>query len=250
MRSVAVTVFAVFASMVISYSVRLAIGSPFTILNFAMSLIIPALVAFPMSYFTLRQSQALANAYAELNFRAVHDGLTTLLNRDGFMARVSAVEASRARYALLMIDADHFKRINDGHGHAQGDRALVLIAEALRRSCRPHDVVGRVGGEEFAAILPGLATEEDAYPIAERMRRAVENIQWLTIAGRKTRLTVSIGGGLSTAGAKAEDVLREADRSLYSAKSAGRNRVSFDRRMLEVGGGEDSNGRSSMASLG
>jgi diguanylate cyclase (GGDEF)-like protein len=247
MRSVAVTVFAVFASMAISYSVRWAVGSPFTAINFAMSVIIPALVAFPLSYFTFRQSQALADAYAELNFRAVHDGLTKLLNREGFMARVSAIEASGANCALLMIDADHFKQINDGHGHAEGDRALVLIADALRGSCRPHDVVDRIGGEEFAAVLPGLADEDEAYAIAERMRRGVENIQWLTIAGRKTRLTVSIGGALLTAGATSEDVLREADRSLYSAKARGRNRVSFDANALP-GDRADSAAAASIAS--
>ncbi|HEX8855663.1 MAG TPA: GGDEF domain-containing protein [Thermoleophilaceae bacterium] len=123
-------------------------------------------------------------------------------------------------FTLAMIDIDDFKQINDTHGHPVGDEALRLVAEALHRAVRDDDRVFRVGGEEFAVLLPGL-TAADATAAAERLREAVARIEFLV------PLTVSVGLASWPEGASDRDSLIEhADCALYQAKRAGKDRVS------------------------
>ncbi|NYI41661.1 sensor domain-containing diguanylate cyclase [Demequina lutea] len=133
-----------------------------------------------------------------------------------------------APYALLMIDIDNFKDVNDLHGHSQGDAVLAAACTLVRTCLRPNDFVGRLGGDEFVAILPGT-NARGAQVIAERMRRAIYNASWATAFP----VTVSIGIACwKGADDEAEDILARSDEALYLAKSAGRNAVSGPRTSL------------------
>jgi diguanylate cyclase (GGDEF)-like protein len=125
---------------------------------------------------------------------------------------------------LLLMDLDHFKQINDRFGHAVGDRALRLFAAVVRAELAPGDVLGRLGGEEFAALLPGRDLAE-AKAVADRIRRAFA-LAGETVAGHRVEARVSIGMALQHGSARRlEDLLEEADAALYRAKANGRDRV-------------------------
>ncbi|RTL41939.1 MAG: GGDEF domain-containing protein [Burkholderiales bacterium] len=158
-----------------------------------------------------------------LGQQAQTDELTGALNRRGLLQHLEAVHAGAAAggagYALLMVDVDHFKAINDQHGHAEGDRVLQAVSASLRTALRTDDRVGRWGGEEFCVLLPRTSLH-DARQLAERVARRVAE------DGTGVRVTVSIGVSQFTAGdADLQAVIRRADGALYDAKAAGRNRV-------------------------
>ncbi|RBY89921.1 diguanylate cyclase [Blastococcus sp. TF02A-26] len=165
-------------------------------------------------------------AAADLHSRdeAVVDPMTGLYNRLTLAARFAEVRREAAQdggtVAVVMCDVDHFKRVNDTHGHDRGDEVLVELAVRLRATLRASDLAFRVGGEEFVLLLPGRDGDE-AVSVAERVRRVVAASP---VAGLP--LTVSAGVSCRPAdGATLPDLLREADRALYAAKAAGRNRV-------------------------
>ena len=154
------------------------------------------------------------------------DHLTGVLNRRCFLDRA---EEELRRHAwrgghccVAMVDADHFKSVNDTHGHAAGDAALCAIAEVLRRETREGDLVGRLGGEEFAVMMPAT-TPELAEQVAERLRAGVAALR-LVHEGRFVPLTVSIGVSIDGR-ADLKQLLVDADAALYDAKRSGRNRV-------------------------
>lgn len=159
------------------------------------------------------------------------DGLTKITNRRHFM-EVFELEFMRAeRYSAamtyVMIDLDHFKRINDQYGHLVGDRALIACANVLREGLRAHDVVARYGGEEFALLLP----ETDlagAKVVAERYRRRIEDTT-ITVGEHTINLTASLGVSCCPHDEvnSIDDLIRLADDALYVAKQEGRNRVVF-----------------------
>ncbi len=164
-----------------------------------------------------------------LQHEANHDFLTGLNNRRYFDEQLF-VEIERSRrsglpLALLMLDIDHFKGINDTYGHPLGDQVLQLLASELRRQARAGDVLSRYGGEEFMLLMPN-ASKDSAYRMAERLRIAVERLE-INYAGESVRFTISIGlTNLSgTDIFDAEDMLKQADKALYDAKHNGRNRV-------------------------
>jgi len=166
----------------------------------------------------------------ELRLLSTRDRFTGLLNRavfNGQLEREVAVALREdARFAVAMIDIDHFKRFNDTYGHAGGDVALRLVAQTLRESCRSSDVVARYGGEEFALILPGVMSGR-ATELLERIRRVLA-VQAIHLPGRAkaASLTVSIGVALwPDDGQNPAEVLRCADQRLYQAKEQGRDRV-------------------------
>ncbi len=165
--------------------------------------------------------------------QAASDALTGLPNRRTFDRRLNA-EFKRARrfaepISVLLIDADHFKQVNDRYGHTVGDEVLRGLAATLRENLpREYDVIARIGGEEFATILPHTS-RDDAALVAERLRAAVERSTIATTAG-VLNVTISIGVGSLQSRVSPEpqttlDVLDEADRALYESKRLGRNRV-------------------------
>jgi diguanylate cyclase (GGDEF)-like protein len=159
---------------------------------------------------------------------AVTDELTGLHNRRHFLQRLEREALRSERYghqiSLLMIDVDHFKSINDNHGHQAGDVALKLLARTMNGSLRQVDSLGRLGGEEFGALLPETSRDK-AVEIAERIRLAVESNP-LKLPGQSLTLTVSIGvASYDQNAAGPEEMLKSADSSMYEAKKQGRNRV-------------------------
>jgi len=170
--------------------------------------------------------QLLASRRA-LEHQARTDSLTQIMNRGAVMSRLSE-EIARAKregstLAVGMVDIDHFKVVNDTHGHAAGDQVLREVVRRLTVPLRPYDALGRVGGEEFLVLVP-LTTGEDARAILERVRQAVGATP-IEYSGRKIEVTISLGG-TTTLGDEAEDeILFRADEALYRAKELGRNRV-------------------------
>ena len=164
---------------------------------------------------------------AELRLLAHTDPLTGVLNRRAFSERaaqaMAAGAAAAAPLACLMVDIDHFKRVNDAHGHAGGDEAIRQIAGLAQASLKGDDLLGRLGGEEFGILLPDTGPD-DATATAERLRQKVEALT-LNLGGASVRLTVSIGVANRLPHEDAASLYRRADAALYRAKRTGRNAV-------------------------
>lgn len=164
---------------------------------------------------------------------ATRDGLTGLVNRrtfEGALAREAARIARSGEPALLLLlDIDHFKRINDTHGHAAGDAVLKVVARAIADQVRPMDMVARIGGEEFGVILPACAAPF-AHTAAQRIREAVGRACAVMADGRRLQATVSIGGAFAADVLNADPVqwCARADHQLYRAKSEGRDRACIE----------------------
>ncbi len=158
---------------------------------------------------------------------ALSDPLTGLYNQRYLRRHLAGLmEGGQGRQlAVLMVDVDHFKSVNDVYGHASGDRALRLIADSLTINTRVFDSVARYGGEEFVIVMPGTGPAE-ASAAAERLRSAVEEIEFSVNPGMNMQLTVSVGVACSfSATGTPEALLQAADTALYDAKRNGRNRV-------------------------
>lgn len=175
-------------------------------------------------------------AEERLRHYALHDTLTDLPNRVEFMNQLrQAVERARdnshARFAVLFLDLDRFKVINDSLGHAVGDKLLISIAERLRACVRPGDVVARLGGDEFTILLNRTGSTEEVAGVAERLQARIS--EPLRIDNYEVFTTASIGIVVSsTVTRDAEDFLRDADAAMYRAKEAGKARYEiFDREM-------------------
>jgi len=192
----------------------------------------PVLVVFVLPPLLLLHRYLLLKQ--QLQVAVVTDEKTGLLNTVGWHDHATR-EFARARrrgegrgLAVLMIDLDHFKRINDTYGHLTGDEVLAAVAVAIEASVRPRDTVGRFGGEEFVVLLPATG-DADVLGIAERVRVAVGELT-VSVGGpvRIDGLSVSVGVACyPEAGDTVDEVLRSADAALYRAKDGGRNRVSI-----------------------
>jgi len=170
----------------------------------------------------------LGQAHEEINRLATIDGLTGLLNHRTFQQGLEVMLAREARRAgglsLLICDIDHFKKINDSHGHPFGDKVLKEVAAILRRSVRSVDLAARYGGEEFALVLEG-ADEQGGLQMAERIRQEIEKMVLHSENG-PARITVSLGVAVyPDHGADKERLISRADQALYRAKKQGRDRV-------------------------
>jgi diguanylate cyclase (GGDEF)-like protein len=190
-------------------------------LGIALIAVAPIMVASVMS----ARNQLLAG----LQHLATHDPLTDLLNRRAFSEIATRQIGAAARLdrpvTFLMLDIDHFKSINDTYGHGAGDQVLARLALSMRSSLRDGDVLGRLGGEEFAVLLSNC-TPEDAMVVADRLRTAFATTIVDLYDGRRVTATVSIGlAAAVVAPTSIEPLMLAADKALYAAKSAGRNRV-------------------------
>jgi diguanylate cyclase (GGDEF)-like protein len=159
---------------------------------------------------------------------ATVDALTGLRNRrwldDAFERQLDRAARAKEAVSLLMLDLDHFKSINDEHGHLIGDAVLGRVAHALSVALRPQDLVARYGGEEFAVLLPGLGMAE-ALAVAERLRQAVEHMPAESGASPLPPVTVSIGVTTRQGNETLAELLARADAAVYRAKVSGRNCV-------------------------
>lgn len=193
-------------------------------------IVCPALISAPVSVILVRQAEAnqllnrqLIAAQAALQQQADHDHLTGVLNRAAFYKNASQINAGGAA-CLLLADIDHFKMINDSHGHAAGDSALCVVANALASITRSGDYLGRVGGEEFAIYLHDVPVST-GIAVAERARAAVSDLRLLMDDGAIVSVSISIGVTEFAAGCSLEQALARADRAMYQAKRHGRNQV-------------------------
>jgi diguanylate cyclase (GGDEF)-like protein len=195
----------------------------------ALGTLMPLLLSGPITYSMARQGERIAQLNAELSAAfdqmkamAETDHLTGLANRAAFLAAAEHLQSQQPG-RILVIDLDHFKAINDTHGHAVGDRVLCGIAQTLLRCARIDDLVGRIGGEEFAIFLPG-ADDKAAAARAEGIRTGIEQVMVFDVDGCPIPITASIGisGQHSTS---LPDAVQAADMAMYRAKRAGRNRV-------------------------
>ncbi len=168
-------------------------------------------------------------ADADNRYFAAHDALTGLANRRSLIAALNRDVARAVRmhepYALMMVDIDHFKAVNDGHGHQAGDKVLCHVAQVLRSRLRAQDMVGRYGGEEFLVLLPDTPLP-GALELAESLRQAVEQSS-CAHGGHEIAVTVSVGvcAGRLEPSDGWDTLIHLADRALYAAKAAGRNRI-------------------------
>jgi diguanylate cyclase (GGDEF)-like protein len=157
------------------------------------------------------------------------DDLTRLLRRGAFMNKLSKLlnssQSEKKEVHLMMIDVDHFKKVNDGYGHQTGDVVLERVSELIRTYLRPSDLAGRYGGEEIIVAIQGNAME--AAQIAERIRTAVEAHTMVSVSdARKFSITLSVGiASTAVFGSEAQELIAQADAALYNAKHSGRNRV-------------------------
>lgn len=185
-------------------------------------------------YSFVRDISARKQREAELEQHANYDLLTGLPNRKLLLDRIEQVLAQRDFHerglAILFVDLDRFKRINDSLGHAVGDQVLVAVAGRLRDAVRPMDTVARMSGDEFVALCPEVNTHRDAAVIADRITTALR--EPLSAAGNGIYLTASVGIAIAEPGSTGEALLAAADTAMYRAKSAGRGSYElFDEKM-------------------
>jgi len=169
---------------------------------------------------------------------ANRDPLTDITNRRAFLEgaerRLRQCLTQGADLVLLMLDIDHFKRINDRHGHAAGDEVLVAFTRAVSGTLRDGDLFGRLGGEEFAVVLID-SDRADAQLVVARIRNQVQALQFEGVPGVRYGITVSIGGTVSQpTDGRMEQVLERADKALYEAKESGRNCFVWDDKILRT----------------
>jgi diguanylate cyclase (GGDEF)-like protein len=174
-----------------------------------------------------RTVEALRQTLGEAVHQASHDPLTGLANRVVLLERLGELLASPATsargLAVLFVDLDRFKLVNDSLGHDVGDEVLVATAERLRRCVRPGDVVGRLAGDEFVVLCSGLAGEVDALGLADRICREIALP--VRIGSREIVVTASVGVARGAPGVTADQLLRDADVAMYQAKERGRDRT-------------------------
>src|SRR5439155_723983 len=191
----------------------------------AQTAVLPGDVA-SLSAYAVHAAIALSNArlVERLERQAAEDPLTGLANQRAFeracVAEFSRAEREAGSVSIVIVDVDHFKAINDAFGHPYGDQVLCGVADALRSSVRPHDTVARMGGEEFAILLPGTDPEA-AYAIAERARAAIGEVP---IPDRVLRSSAGVASG-SPPAVTPRHLVQQADRALYEAKRRGRGQT-------------------------
>lgn len=180
----------------------------------------------PITVATLLLSLVNTRLHQRLHTRASTDELTGLLTRRALreLAPPMLDGKHRGDVGVVLIDLDHFKAVNDGHGHAVGDQVLRMVATSLKAQLRPDALIARYGGEEFVALIPGLDLPA-ARRAAERLRAAVQAEPWTQTTALAHAITVSIGVALAGPGEDLDRALQHADEALYRAKRDGRNQV-------------------------
>lgn len=184
-------------------------------------------------FFIMRLSSRLSDAYGKIEEMAMVDDLMQILNRRFFFNRLQEEFQRARRYdaqlGCILLDIDHFKKVNDSYGHQAGDVVLKHIATRIKENCRKTDIIARYGGEEIGIILPN-AGEEEAFQLAEKIRNFIEYETVVVDENKKIRLTVSLGV-VAVAPEELKEledyhvIIKLADKALYHAKKNGRNRT-------------------------
>lgn len=239
--SALITLVVIAFTQVVSYAVWGGMAEGYDLSIVVSGVLIPLVTCFPISMFLLNQRKSLVNALSDLEQAhrqlqelAARDPMTGLLHRQAFFTKLASVGHNDG--CLLMIDVDHFKAVNDIHGHAAGDQALRLIAGALADTAGETGTVARFGGEEFCIFL-SIADPSEGQKTAEGVRRRIGKIAF-SPGGVRHRLTVSIGVATLEPGVTVETAISAADAALYEAKADGRNRVVRARRQSHSGSGQ------------
>lgn len=182
--------------------------------------LIGMMIALPITFYVGGKIMQMNKMSQELRRLIERDRLTNVSTREYFFDRLGQEPCAGI---AMMIDIDHFKRVNDTFGHIAGDEVLRHVAGLLREACRSDDIVSRFGGEEFLVFLPGVERADGA-SVAERIRRAVAAAP-VFVDGRPIVATVSVGVGAKAQSDDLDEAIRVADEALYAAKRGGRNRV-------------------------
>ena len=217
-------------AVLLAYGISYVLGAPITGAGLISSALVPIVIGMPVIFFIEGQAIKLKMAVITLDLmreeaeeRAKRDSMTGLYNHQHFMEKIRE-GGRRDDGSLIILDIDHFKNINDNYGHAQGDEALIHVVAAVRKAVRANDVVGRIGGEEFAVFLQD-ANKEEAKMVASRIRQTVENIDFVPEEGIKAPLTVSVGVAMKDEMDNVVGAMQLADMRMYKAKQSGRNQV-------------------------
>ncbi|OQP85818.1 GGDEF domain-containing protein [Rhizobium rhizosphaerae] len=226
------------ASLAISFTLVPMLGGRVEGAGLIMTILCPLVISIPASAVhyhhleklraaqaaTARALEELAAANATLRILARTDGLTGLLNRRTFHEELAVYSRSGRMGGLLQLDLDHFKSVNDTHGHAAGDLVLERVGRMLRAQCGPEDLAGRVGGEEFALFKMGL-NEDAVFDWCEDLRLSLSALEIRAPSGALLRMSASLGAVHCPPGFNPGASLITADKNLYLAKSRGRDKV-------------------------
>lgn len=189
------------------------------------AIVVPLCVAPLVSFWGFSQAHKIELLNKELAMLLNHDPLTNVHSRSYFFERTAKGSPTEAS-VILMVDADHFKTINDTYGHQVGDRALQHMSDLISKQCRLSDVVARLGGEEFGIYMPRTDISTGRL-VAERIRIEIFSSP-LMVDGLEVPISTSIGIAQRKPGEQVEDVLKRADDALYKAKADGRNRIRLE----------------------
>lgn len=237
-KTLAVAVLSLLASLLISFAFVPMMGGKVAGAGLVMTIVCPIVISIPASLLHFWQAEKLraantalvrardelAGAYSRLQHQARRDALTGVLNRTAFVTELEAQSRAGIHGGLLFLDLDHFKSVNDRFGHATGDKALALVGALLSGLSKESDLVGRLGGEEFAVFLRE-ASPERMLDHSQTIREAVKAIDLRTPTGIRIALGISIGAFHCAPRFDPVEALAASDRNLYRAKSAGRNTV-------------------------
>jgi diguanylate cyclase len=196
-------------------------GMPFIVIAFGISIafFIPLFIAPPLSYLFISVLRIQSETIRRVDEHVRFDMLTGALNRSHFL---DSVRARAATGMLMIVDADHFKTVNDKLGHAAGDEALCILVHSMISTIGPKGIVGRLGGEEFGVFLPGFNVDDGAVT-ADRICANVRALDMI-VDGKPLKMTISIGGALHHQRYTIGHSLKVADQRLYRAKKTGRDR--------------------------
>lgn len=229
-----ITMIAILASIAVTASAVTVLNSQGFDIRFnvaiAFATCVPLIVAPPISWFLVSLILRIYQVEEKMRHLASYDSLTGLLTRHAFFASankyVSLASRQETVFSVMIIDLDHFKQINDQHGHPAGDAVLKLFADVLNSVARSSDITGRLGGEEFGVVLPSTSASE-AIEFSERLHVAI-NKAVLKYNDVMIKYTASIGltSFEPDSNDNIDDLLARADLALYQAKRAGRNQTS------------------------
>ncbi len=198
--------------------------------SFFSSLISPLILAPVFSWYFVGAFFKIKNLEEQMRELAAYDSLTNLYNRGACLLALENIirqsKRTQTNLAVLFIDLDHFKEINDAHGHDVGDMVIKRFASYLKSTLRESDVIGRIGGEEFLVGLPNLGMDDGQF-MAERLRNNIANEAIIVDATITLHITISIGLTIyhHTEEINIQNILKKADIALYNAKNSGRNKV-------------------------